>query len=403
MAFARAGCSVDLIDLSAERAEMVNQARMPFNEEGAQQLLPRLIRSGLLRATCDRSAVEKAVAVIVTIGTPAGAALDLSGVHQLLTQLRNGQLLVLRSTVPVGTTDRLAQELSRLGRDGIDLAYCPERIVQGKSLEELESLPQLIAGVTPRAADRAAKLFEQIATKLLFLQPVEAELAKLFCNSYRYINFAISNQFYLLAQHYGADFYNIYHALKADYPRMQPFARAGFAAGPCLVKDTMHLGANGGCFPLGAAALTINESLPEMVVRKLQQDCALADSVVGILGMAFKPECDDPRDSLSYKLRDLLQPVCRRVLCTDPFVPDPQLDPLDDVLREADLLIVGTPHACYRRLSYRQPVIDITDSLHGSDSSREPDRSSGGSRPRSARNGRSMPPRNGNGAHRKRA
>ena len=261
-------------------------------------------------------------------------------------------------------TDRLARQLEQQGRGDVDLAYCPERIVQGQSLVELERLPQLIGGVTQRAAERAADLFRLIGPKIIFLKPIEAELAKLFCNAWRYMNFAISNQFYVMARQFDADFFRIYQALREDYPRMQSFARPGFAAGPCLLKDTMQLGAfNHGSFVLGQAAMMINEGLPYLLVQEIKRSYPLSEMTVGILGMAFKPNSDDPRSSLSYKLRKVLLLECQRVLCTDPHVPDADLVPLAEVLEQADLLIVGTPHDLYRNQTYRQPVIDVTNTI----------------------------------------
>jgi UDP-N-acetyl-D-mannosaminuronic acid dehydrogenase len=196
---------------------------------------------------------------------------------------------------------------------------------------------------------------------VLFLKPVEAELAKLFCNAFRYINFAISNQFYVMAQHFEADFFRIYSALREDYPRMQSFARPGFAAGPCLHKDTMQLGAfNHGSFVLGQAAMMVNEGLPYLVVQDIKRKYPLTDLTVGILGMAFKPNSDDPRSSLSYKLRKVLLLECKKVLCTDPYLSDPELTPLAEVLDKADVIVIGTPHDCYKGLTIRQPVIDVT-------------------------------------------
>jgi UDP-N-acetyl-D-mannosaminuronic acid dehydrogenase len=366
MSFARRGCLVELVDTSAERVGLVNRAQMPFVEDGADALLPSLVRSGQLRATTDGSALGQASAVIVTIGTPVDEHHDPSlrrfdrAMDQVVAALRPGQLLVLRSTVFPGTTERLARLLEREACD-VDLAFCPERIVQGASLHELERLPQLIGGATRRAAERAAALFGLLGCKTIFLSPKEAELAKLFCNAYRYINFAVSNEFYLMARQHGADFHRIHQALREDYPRMQSFARPGFAAGPCLVKDTLQLGAfNHGGFALGQAALSVNEGLPYQLVQDLKRSHPLSEMTVGILGMAFKADNDDPRDSLSYKLRKVLELECRRVLCTDPYVPDPDLVPLAEVLDEADLLVVATPHDCYRGLTFRQPVIDIT-------------------------------------------
>jgi UDP-N-acetyl-D-mannosaminuronic acid dehydrogenase len=370
LAFARKGHQVDLLDTSAERAALVNSGRMPFHEDDADALLAQFVADGRIKATTDPAVLEDAAAIIVTIGTPVDEYLDPSvcefdrALSALLERVRPGQLLVLRSTVFPGMTDRLARQLERAGRGDVDLAYCPERIVQGKSLVELEQLPQLVAGATPRAAERAAALFRVVCPKVLFLRPVEAELAKLFCNAWRYINFAIANQFYVMARHFEADFHRIYQALREDYPRMQSLARPGFAAGPCLLKDTMQLGAfNHGSFVLGQAAMMINEGLPYLLVQDVKRAYPLADMTVGILGMAFKPNSDDPRSSLSYKLRKTLLLECRRVLCTDPYVNDPGLTPLAEVLEQADLLIVATPHDSYRNLNCKQPVIDVTGTI----------------------------------------
>ncbi len=370
LAFAARGRSIDLLDTSAERVALVNAGRMPFHEDDAEPLLAESIQNGRLKATTDAAVLEDASAVIVTIGTPVDEYLDPSvgefdrSLTWLLERVRPGQLLILRSTVFPGMTDRLARQLEERGRGDVDLAYCPERIVQGKSLVELKQLPQLVAGATPSAARRAAALFRLICPKILYLRPIEAELAKLFCNAYRYINFAIANQFYVMAQHFEADFHKIYQALREDYPRMHALARPGFAAGPCLLKDTMQLGAfNHGSFVLGQAAMMVNEGLPYLVVQDLKRAYPLADMTVGILGMAFKPESDDPRSSLSYKLRKVLLLECKRVLCTDPYVPDTGLTPLAEVLDQADLLLVGTPHACYHDLKCRQPIVDITNTI----------------------------------------
>lgn len=372
LAFARCGLQVHLLDTDCERVEKVNAGRMPFHEEGAEALLGPSLQSGLLRATSQASCLRDSSAVIITIGTPVDEYLDPSvgafdrALTGLAEYLAPQQLLILRSTVFPGMTDRLARQLGEMGRPDIDLAYCPERIVQGKAVEELGVFPQLVGGVTPRAATRAAELFALLCPKVVFLRPIEAELAKLFCNAWRYLTFAIANQFYATAGAFGADFHRVYEAMREDYPRMNSFPRAGFAAGPCLLKDTMQLGAfNHGSFVLGQTAMMINEGLPYLLVQELKEKVSLATMTVGILGMAFKPNSDDPRSSLSYKLRKILLLECRRVLCTDPYVPDPDLVPLDDVLAQADLLIVGTPHACYRQIVFRKPVIDVTATLRG--------------------------------------
>jgi len=371
MAFADRGLYVDLIDTSAERVDLVNRSRMPFKEEGADELLPKLIAAGRLKATTDGAVLRDAKAVIVTIGTPVSDFCDPSigafdrAMAGVLGKMRPGQLLVLRSTVFPGVTDRLARQIEEMGLIEIDLAFCPERILQEKSLHELAQLPQIIGGVTPRATERAAALFATISPKNLFLTPIEAELSKLFCNAYRYISFAIANQFYMIAAQHQADFHRIYHAVREDYPRMKAFAKPGFAAGPCLVKDTCQLGAfNHGAFQLGQAALEINEGMPYQIVQALKPKYNLKNMTVGILGMAMKTNNDDPRDSLSYKLRKVLLMECKKVLCSDPYVDDPRLAPLAEVLGQADLIIIATPHDIYRDCAFVQPVIDVTGSIH---------------------------------------
>src|SRR5260370_6626793 len=218
LAFAQKGFRVDLIDASPQRVSQVNQGRMPFHEEDADALLLQLVRSGRLKAVDDDTSLADAATIIVTIGTPVDEYLDPSvgafdrAFGTLLSRVRPNQLLILRSTVFPGMTDRLARRLEEIGRGDVDLAYCPERIVQGQSVSELQHLPQLIRGVTPPAAQRAGDLFHILCQKIIYLKPIEAELAKLFCNAGRYINFAMSNQFYVMAEHFGAEFHRLYQA-----------------------------------------------------------------------------------------------------------------------------------------------------------------------------------------------
>ena len=228
-------------------------------------------------------------------------------------------------------------------------------------MEELVKLPQIVSGFEPAAVRRARDLFLTIAPTVIELEPLEAELAKLFTNSWRYLNFAISNQFYMLAETYGLDFYRIHEAVTREYPRMRSFARAGFAAGPCLLKDTLQLSAfSGNNFFLGHSAMLVNEGLPNFIVSQLRQT-GVANKTVAILGMAFKGDSDDIRDSLSYKLKKLLEVEALEVLCTDPFVPEPGLVALDEAVRRADVIVLGAPHSAYRDLEIPPDkiVVDI--------------------------------------------
>ena len=230
---------------------------------------------------------------------------------------------------------------------------------------ELHALPQIVGSRTDRARDRAAALFSRLTADLVFVTPEEAELAKLFTNTWRYIKFATANQFFMMANDRGLDFERIRTAITVGYPRASDMPSAGFAAGPCLFKDTMQLAAfSNNTFGLGHAAMLINEGLPLYLVDRAERHYDLQEMTVGILGMAFKGGSDDIRESLSYKLRRILQFKAREVLTTDPRVTvDDRLLPLVEVLRRCDLLIVGAPHEEYLGLITDKPVIDVWNVL----------------------------------------
>ncbi|HET6210389.1 MAG TPA: UDP binding domain-containing protein, partial [Jatrophihabitans sp.] len=263
-----------------------------------------------------------------------------------------------------GVTKRVERMLADDGI-AVDVAFCPERIAEGKAMEELFSLPQIVSARTPQARKRAGALFGQLTDRIVELEPEEAELAKLFTNTWRYIKFAAANQFYMMANQQGLDFDRIRDALAQEYPRAADMPGAGFAAGPCLFKDTMQLAAfTDNSFVLGHSAMLVNEGLPLYLVSRLESRYDLANLRVGILGMAFKGESDDIRSSLSYKLKRILEFRAKQVLCTDPYVTvDQDLRPLDEVLANSDLLIVGAPHRAYRELSTDLPVADVWNVL----------------------------------------
>jgi UDP-N-acetyl-D-mannosaminuronic acid dehydrogenase len=228
-------------------------------------------------------------------------------------------------------------------------------------MEELVKLPQIVSAFDPHALSRAAELFQAIAPSIIELEPLEAELAKLYTNSWRYLNFAVSNQFYMLAETNGVDFYRIHDAVTRDYPRMRSFARAGFAAGPCLLKDTLQLASfSGNNFFLGHAAMLINEGLPNFVMSRLRKQ-DLSSKTVAVLGMAFKAGSDDKRDSLSYKLKKLLEVEARRILCTDPHIAEIGFVTLAEAIKESEIIVLGAPHPEYRNLSFadHQLVVDV--------------------------------------------
>jgi UDP-N-acetyl-D-mannosaminuronic acid dehydrogenase len=366
IALASRDTKVGIYDVSQTAVDTVNAGQLPFAEPGAAEPLRTALAAGRLRASADPAIVGTAEHVIVVIGTPVDEHLNPepdaipNALGGFAPYLRDGQILILRSTVYPGVTALVEKTIAALGAD-IDVAFCPERIAEGHAMTELFELPQIVSARTARGVERASALFGRLTSQLVVLTPEEAELAKLFTNTWRYIKFATANQLYMMANDRGLDFERIRQGMGADYPRAADMPAAGFAAGPCLFKDTMQLAAyNYNNFALGHTAMAINEGMPLYLVHRLEQRYDLAAMTVGICGMAFKGGTDDTRSSLSYKLKRILAFKAAAVLCTDPYVTtDPALRPLPEVIEQADLLVIAAPHPEYRTLATAKPVADI--------------------------------------------
>jgi len=375
LALAESGLRVNVNDLNQATLDTLAAGKLPFIETGAEPVLAKALANKRLVFTRGPDCVSTGGPVIITIGTPIDEFFNpVRSVVQdcmdpLLPRLADGQLVILRSTVFPGTTDWLASWLEGKGRN-LRVAFCPERVVQGNGLNELRAMPQIVSGTSPDAEREAAALFERIAPEVVVLSPLEAEFAKLFANAYRYIEFAATNEFYLIAKAAGVDYQRVLKGMKHNYPRLKSIPRPGFAAGPCLVKDTMQLSAfASNQFGLGHAALLINEGLVLRVVEDIKRRFDLDKTTVGLLGMAFKAESDDIRASLSYKFKKVLMSQAKAVRTTDPFVStsiDPDLEPLETVIAQSDLLILCAPHAAYKSADFKgKPVFDVWGHVDG--------------------------------------
>ena len=304
------------------------------------------------------------------IGTPVDEHLNpdpnavVNAILEIQPYLQPNQLLILRSTLFPGVTSRVQKLLTSNGIS-IDVTFCPERILEGHALTELRQLPQIIGAYNTDSQIRASNLFTTLGVKTIATLPEEAELAKLFTNTWRYIKFAAANQFWLMANEAGLDFAEIRKAITFEYPRAADLPGPGFAAGPCLFKDTMQLAAfSNNNFALGHSAMLVNEGQPLYIVEKLEEKFNLAELNVGILGMAFKGESDDTRSSLSYKLKKILEFRANKVITTDPYVrTDTSLFTLEQTIETSDILIIAAPHKIYQDLQTNKPVIDVWNLL----------------------------------------
>ena len=362
IAFANKGKKVIIYDINEKAINEINSGKMPFLEENAEPILRKVIGKKLL-TTNSPEAITSSKFVVVIIGTPVDEHLN-PRFHdmkvffeQIMPYLRNGQIVILRSTLFPGVTAKVNSFLKK-AYPKLEVVFCPERILEGKAMEELNGLPQIISGFNRKAVAATKKLFSALTSEMIEVPPLEAELAKLFTNSWRYVQFAIANQFFMIAQEYGADFFKIYNAMTKNYPRTKNFPKPGFAAGPCLFKDTMQISAfTNNRFFLGHSAMLVNEGLPDFIIEQLKKKFDLSVKKIGILGMAFKAESDDKRESLSYKLKKIAEVEAKEVYCSDEYIEETGFLSAEELIKRSDIVIIGAPHKRYKTLKFGKKVL----------------------------------------------
>ena len=358
VSFALSGLRTVLLDINTKSVACLKKGKFPFKEKNGDKSLRRALKNKLLTAvTGPVSVISKSDTVVLVIGTPVDEYLNPQFgslervIEKYVPYFRDGQTLMLRSTVFPGTSERIQNFFKKRGLN-VGVAFCPERIAEGRALEELASMPQIISAFDRETLKKIQKLFSAMSKGgVVKALPVEAELAKLFSNSWRYIKFAVANQFYTMATDRDVDYARVYKVMTDRYERNRDLPRPGFAAGPCLFKDTMQLAAfNQNNFFLGHAAMLVNEGLPRFIMEHIKHRLCnndLHEKTIGILGMTFKADSDDPRDSLAFKLRKIARLEARQVFAHDYYLKDKSLSTLDAVLRKSDILIVAAPHERY--------------------------------------------------------
>ncbi len=350
------------IGRTKEKINDINKGKMPFLEKGALNLLKKTLHKTFI-CTTDYSEIKNCDYIIMTLGTPVDENMNplLNQINESLESampyFKTGQTLILRSTVSPKTTLYVASLLEDSGKLKIGknffLAFCPERISEGKSIEEITTIPQIIGGVDPKSALKAKELFTSIKVETLITDSTSAELAKLFTNMYRYINFAISNEFMVLANNYGKNIHEIVNLVNYKYKR-GGLSLPGLTGGPCLFKDGFFLIADIPYAELISTSWKINESIPLFLIKLIKEKIELKHKRVALLGMSFKSEIDDIRESLSFKIRNSLLRERAIIKMHDPYVKSYKNQIIENNVYEsfkmADLIIVATNHAMYRKL-----------------------------------------------------
>jgi UDP-N-acetyl-D-mannosaminuronic acid dehydrogenase len=356
LSFADRGLSVVGIESDPARLDAVRERRMPFREAGAQELLDRVE----LTVSAEIADAARASHIVLALGTPAFSHIEVDigvlrqVVDRLVGELRVGQSLVLRSTVPPGTTDFIAGYLRKkrgfeIGRD-FYVAHAPERTSSGNFLEEIVSLPCIIGGVGTASGARAAELFQTLGAPIILTTPVQAELAKVWTNILRYATFALPNLLMMDAEQHGASVFEVIDLINCDYPR-GGMAQPGLTAGSCLRKDFAFSEERSNVPGMLLAVSRVHESVPRFLIDGLQRRMgALAEARVCVLGLAFKADSDDDRDSLAHKLIRLLDRELAEVSVHDPLVTDGGV-PLEEAAVGAHAVFVATNHTTFRATS----------------------------------------------------
>jgi UDP-N-acetyl-D-mannosaminuronic acid dehydrogenase len=366
LSFAERGLSVIGVDRDEGVLRSLEAGKMPFSETGTQELLERVLERGGFERTTRVTDAAGADHIVLTLGTPAHVHLEIDvsqirGVlDDLLPVLREGHSLVLRSTVAPGTTEWVAGyvEQRRDFRVGEDLfvSHVPERIAENHFLEEIGTLPTIVGGVGEGSGTRAAELFEAFGSQIVQTTPVQAELAKIWTNILRYAQFALPNLLMMNCEQYGANVFEVIELINRDYPR-GGMARPGLTSGTCLRKDFAFSEERSSAPGMLLAVSRVHETVPLFLVEGLKRrlNGSLRDRKVAVLGLTFKRDSDDPRDSLSFKLVRLLERELAHVARHDPHLPA-ESEPLESALEGAEAVIVATDHSAFEGLARRLPA-----------------------------------------------
>ena len=365
---AKKNIKVHINDINSNSIKLIQKGKIPHKEKNGKKILDFALKKNLFTFSTKLEDIELNKINIICLGTPIDEFLNpqyniiINLFNNLNKYLKNGQHFIIRSTVSPGTTNFIHEFLKKKQKK-INVTFYPERFVQGFAIEEFDQFPQIIGPVNKSSKIECLKFLNKFSKEIIILKPKEAELSKLFLNSYRYVQFSIANQFYKIADSANLDYKKIDYAMRHKYKRGN-IPSPGLTAGPCLFKDTMQLYSfSKNEFTLGVNAMTTNEGIVNYIVEKIKLENDLSTKIVGILGMAFKAESDDIRNSLSYKLKKILLIHSKQVLTTDPFVKnDNDIISLSKVLKKSNILIIATPPKIYKKIKTRKPVVDIWNS-----------------------------------------
>lgn len=357
---AASGVKVLGVDVDPRVLSSLSKGEVHIEEPGLQTVVSAAIQSGNLRVS---KTPEPCDVFIIAVPTPiladkrADMAYVQAATESLLPALRRGNLVILESTSPPGTTrEILGPILAKSGLkpgDDLSVAYCPERILPGHVLHELVQNDRIIGGIDKKSAERAQAVYKKfVSGKLHLTDAATAEMVKLFENTSRDINIALANEFAKMAEAAGCDGHEAIR-LANQHPRVNILEPGPGVGGHCIPVDPWFLAER---FPriakLVVAAREVNDGMVDHVAERLRALGLPAGAKVAVLGAAYKPDIDDARESPTERLVERLQHEGMTVAVHDPLVKRFHfpLVPLDEALRGADALVLAVHHAAYKAL-----------------------------------------------------
>jgi UDP-N-acetyl-D-mannosaminuronic acid dehydrogenase len=373
--FASKGFDVIGLDVIADKVARINSGRSPIEgeEEGLDELLSEAVGSGRLRATTDYSIINDRDVVIVAVETPVDDTTKrprFAALHSALTMmaphLRVGSLVIIESTIAPRTMADVVRPLLeresglRVGED-FHLVHCPERLTPRRLLRNLKSMPRVVGGTTPEAAEAAVALYRFIVdAKLNPTDCLTAELVKTAENAYRDVQIAFANELALMCEAIGGDVWTVREFMN-QLPGRQMLLPGAGVGGHCIPKDPWLLVAaarDTGYWPqLIPTARAVNDRMPlhvaHLTATALEQaDRSVTGARVAILGYAYLENSDDTRNSPSRALANHLEELGATIVVHDPYVRE-FAGSIVDKVRDADCLVVMVAHDDYRDLDWR--------------------------------------------------
>ena len=371
------GVRVHGVDVNASAVERIQRGEVTIVEPGLEEELKKAVDSGQLTATTE---MQHGDAFVIAVPTPfkenyeGDLSYIMSAAESIAPQLRGDETVILESTSPPRTTQKLATKVMELrpdlsldGEDGkpvVHFAYCPERILPGKALEELITNDRIIGGRTPEAARRARAVYASFCEgELLETDDVTAEMSKLTENSFRDVNIAFANELSLIADKLGIDVWELIE-LANHHPRVNILQPGPGVGGHCIAVDPWFIvAADRENSNLIRTAREVNDGKPRWVIRKVEEACSHVESpVIAALGLAFKANIDDLRESPAMNItRDLAEHVSHAtVLAVEPNVselpkglrglPNVEFAQYQDAIERADVILLLVDHDEFKAL-----------------------------------------------------